>query len=61
MKHNQHKSKQSKAIYGETIRGNPMFGIHSCRPIIGYITPKEMHEMNMPNYTQLNKRNSKCK
>ena len=61
MKHNQHKTKQSRAIYGETIRGNPMFGMYSYRPIIEYISAKEAHEINMSNYTKLNKRNSKCK
>lgn len=61
MKHNQYKSKQSRAVYGETIKDNPMFGIYSYRPIIGYTSAKETHEMNLPNYTKLNKRNSKCK
>ena len=40
MKHNQHKTKQSRAVYGETIRSNPMFGMFSFRPIIGYISEK---------------------
>jgi hypothetical protein len=54
MKHNQHKSKQNRAVYGETIKGNPMYGMYSFRPIIGYTSAKETHENRMPNWAKLN-------
>lgn len=54
MKHNQKKTQSARAIYGETIRGNPMFGMRSITPIIGYVSAKKVHENCMPNWTKLN-------
>lgn len=56
MKHNQKKTKQNRVKRYEYVQGNPMFGMRSYRVAVDHYTPKEVHELNMPDYTKLNKR-----
>lgn len=55
MKHNQHKTKQARTTY-EVVKGNPMFGQSNMYFPLNTMSAQDFHELDMPDYTKLNKK-----